>query len=662
MKKLFVIILLSCINYAGATTYFVKKTGGNGSGLDDPNAWSFAKLNATNLTAGDIVLFNKGDIFYGSLNTFSGTSSNLITYGAYGTGDNPKITGLSTLNNWTQYSENIYYATLNLTELNVVILDGSLQAMGRYPKAEYLTYGSHYGNTSITGTTTLPFNPVGAEVVIRKIRQITDRHIVTSYSGKTMGLSTAGAFGTNFGNNTNIQPTDGNGYFIQSSLGTLTQLGNWYYDTTNKRLYMHFGTGTPSSHLVKASTNMYNIRMDNKSYITFQNIDFEGANSSAVNSNNINHISFNGCNFSNQKNGITTGNGTTYLTIQNGSMSNFTNSGIIIQQLVTNIVIDNITFNNIGIIPGSGGSGDAQQLGIWIQGDNTTVRNCTLTNIGYHGIVQIGNNTLAEKNFIDTYGITKDDCGGVYDVWAGPGSTPYANKIIRNNIILNSYAITQGINDYGSGHGEGSGIYLDNSSNVHVTGNTIAHGSWGGILCVDIKSGNWITNNLIFNCASQFYIYESGTNLRGVLVTDNTFIAKNPDQNTLYFHTYINDNPAFFGTLNNNIYARPIDDNNTMTINREYTGGGGTTTLSLAAWKSTYNQDANSAKSAITTTSTNNLRFDYNYSSLSSSITSIGCWKDVKDGTDHEKITIPPFSGKVSVSSNILDKPVIVEN
>jgi hypothetical protein len=178
MKRLTFLLLL-CLQQANATTFYVKATGGNGSGLSDDTAWSYAKLNGANLTPGDVVLFKRGDVFYGELTVRNGNSGSPVSYGAYGEGANPAVSGLSTLTQWSQFSDHIYYTTLDVPELNVVSFDGKLQGMGRYPKTGYLTYTGHSKTNSISGSSigTIPFNPVGAEVVIRKIRQITDRHI-----------------------------------------------------------------------------------------------------------------------------------------------------------------------------------------------------------------------------------------------------------------------------------------------------------------------------------------------------------------------------------------------------------------------------------------------------------------------------------------------------
>ncbi|SFF07552.1 right-handed parallel beta-helix repeat-containing protein [Spirosoma endophyticum] len=646
--KLILILILLCLQQVKAATYYVKVAGGNGNGLSDETAWSYSKLNSTNLDPGSIVLFKRGDIFYGKLLTVSGVEGNIITYGAYGSGADPIISGFSIISTWTFFSSNIYYTTVNVPELNVVTLDSKLQGMGRYPKTGYLSYVRHSGNSSITGSTTLPFNPMGAEVVIRKIRQITDRHIITSYRDKTIGLSSEGTYGNVYLNNTAYEPHDGNGYFIQASINTLTNLGDWYYDKSSNRLYMYFGTDTPSSHLIKVSTIAVLSQMDNKNYITFQGIDFEGANREIININNNNNILFANCNFRKSYGCVFADNGMSNLVIQGGSMTDIINNGLFVPQSGDQITVDRVTMNNIGIIPGAGGSGDAMQLGVWIQGNNLTVKNCTLNNIGYHGIVLYGNNTLAEKNLIDTYGLVKDDCGGIYEFQFS--NVKHTNKIIRNNIILNGIGVAAGAPPYEQ-YGQAAAIYLDaNVNNVKVYDNILAHGPWGGILLIGVGDNNELRNNLAYDFSKSLLIYNfEDLLIRNITVTNNTFIARTSVQSTLYLQMYIKDNPLYYGTFDNNIYAHPIISDNAISINREYPGGEGFTKISLGTWKSVYSQDVNSPETLVTTDQESNLRFDYNYTSNPIDISLNSTYSDVTNNIYTSSIKLSAYGGSVLI-------------
>ncbi len=106
------------IGPVSAATYYVDAANGNdgNTGLSEINAWkSVNKVNYFPLKAGDTVLFKRGQSWNEMLiPTVSGTSSARITFGAYGTGDNPVIggkkphSGWTTSSSWTQYSSNVW--------------------------------------------------------------------------------------------------------------------------------------------------------------------------------------------------------------------------------------------------------------------------------------------------------------------------------------------------------------------------------------------------------------------------------------------------------------------------------------------------------------------------------------------------------------------------
>lgn len=659
MKTTALICFLLIITNSKAATYFISTNFGDDSRSSEEaqnlvTPWkTINKLNSYyNLQPGDSVLFNRGETFFGTLLTnTSGRSENFITYGAYGEGPNPKITSLSVLESWTLYNGNIYYCSVDIATPNIVCLDGTIQPMGRYPRSGYLPYTSHTGNSSITGESVanLPFDAMGAEVVIRKIRQVTDRHIITFHSGNTLGLSSAGEYGTNYANNTSYTPNDGNGYFIQSSIHTLSQKGDWYYDNAAKRLYMYFGTEQPSDHTINVSTSPHKVQIFRKNYIVIRDIDFEGSNSSAVEMLDTDHIIFSNCNFYKNRDGIVSPyNSTSNLIIQNCKMEDQINNGVLIQGSVDHVIIDNCVFNNIGTIAGSGGSGDGMQLGIWIAGNNTSVSNCILTKIGYHGICLYGNNTLIEKNLINNYGLVKDDCGGIYEFQFS--GIQHTNKIIRYNTILNGVGVGEGVPWY-EVYGKAAGIYLDaNVTNVQVYNNVIAHGNWSGIVLIDVGPNNYIERNVVYDFLQQLHLFESpGMLIRNNSILENHFVARTINQKTLYVQLYHDDDPSLFGVIDKNIYARPISDSETITLSKEYAGGG-ISILSLASWKTTYKQDYNSKTSYKTVEDTEMIRFEYNFSNVSKPIALHQEYIDLVGKNYNFFMTLPPFSSILLMS------------
>ena len=98
-------LLLACLVVAAlparATTYFVAAAGSDAnSGTSTGTPWqTIAKVNGATFLPGDSILFNRGDIWYGTALTVpsAGSSGSPITFGAYGSGANPILKGATNL-------------------------------------------------------------------------------------------------------------------------------------------------------------------------------------------------------------------------------------------------------------------------------------------------------------------------------------------------------------------------------------------------------------------------------------------------------------------------------------------------------------------------------------------------------------------------------------
>jgi hypothetical protein len=94
---LLVLIVVMCTYSLSAKTYYVSNSGNDSNpGTSDSLAWkTLAKVNSFTPKPGDQILFKRGDTWTGTLTVkASGTSVAPITYGAWGEGAKPVITGL----------------------------------------------------------------------------------------------------------------------------------------------------------------------------------------------------------------------------------------------------------------------------------------------------------------------------------------------------------------------------------------------------------------------------------------------------------------------------------------------------------------------------------------------------------------------------------------
>ena len=592
-----------------ATTYYVSSTGNDANnGTSENSAWqSLIKVNSFTPLPGDRILFKRGDKWTGTINVnASGIAGRPITFGAYGKGANPIITGFKELSSWIDDGGGIYYTTLNVPRLNIVTLDHNVVWMGRYPDSGYLNYESHNAKTSITDNQ-LTGTPdwTGAEIGIRKYRWIIDRHIVTSQAGGTLTYSSD----QSYGNATMYEPMDKNGYFFQNDLKCIDDLGDWCYNVSEKRIYMNFGGNLPDDYVIKAGNADRNLTVNSQSYNSFENIDFEGANLNGIYLVSCNHINITNCNIINQGGNGIYGISSDYISITGGSIIHSLNNAVFFEDKVNNATIDGITLTNAGKVLGAGRSGDGNENGIAVNGDNLIVKNCNISNIGYNGITFDGDDALIENNLIDTFCTIKDDGGGIY-TYLGLRAT------IQNNIVLNAAGSYDGAGwSYWEPYGKAAGIYLDNGVTAHnaiVTGNSISTGGWIGIF-INNNGGNTITDNTVSDYLYQLFItnYDLG-NIRNLTVRGNKLIAKSANQLAFFNDSYINESPLLYGTIDSNYFARPIDDN--LTINSTIDG----TTIknkTLLSWQSYSGQDGNSKKSPIAITNVNDLQFAYNETS-----------------------------------------------
>ena len=114
MKLLLAVFFFLITALSSATTYYVDATFGNDDniGTTPETAWkTIDKVNTAMLNAGDSVLFRRGEVFRGNIVPVSGSDPYYITYGAYGTGEKPKLFGSynrNATNYWIDEGENIW--------------------------------------------------------------------------------------------------------------------------------------------------------------------------------------------------------------------------------------------------------------------------------------------------------------------------------------------------------------------------------------------------------------------------------------------------------------------------------------------------------------------------------------------------------------------------
>ena len=628
-----------------ATNYYVSSTTGNdvNSGLTTSLPWkTLTKVNATNFVAGDQIMFQRGDTFYGSLTVKnSGTAGSPIVYGAYGTGANPIISGFSQITAWTNLGSNIWESTnavSTLSYLNIVSINGVNTPMGRTPNlGRYYFLQSHTANTSITSSnlTGTP-NWIGAEICQRKENWIWQTETITSQTGSTITYTDEG----------NYSPRDGNGFFIQADARTLDVQNEWYYNPSTKKIRI-YSSSQPVNVYVPTVERV--IDSYSKSYVTIENLTVMGGNSYNIKFQTGTNIVVQNCNIlKGGQFGVHMYDLDNYVINANTvKQSNFTaistwSSLSSDYETITNNVIDS-TFMIVGVGLAAGSAGIITDV------DHSLVQYNTINHSGYNGIMVRGQHAQVSNNFIQNSLNWCSDGGGIYT------TTDNTALIIDGNIVLNSIGyVTAGTNYNGA-----RGIYLDsNSSNITVSNNTIAH-CWDGIYLNSGSDHNTIAGNTVFDCTrAQLYFnnsYQSSGSVNNNVVTNNQLIANKintgiqwyDDQMALSFYSNYDDILGMISSASGNIYARPIDDTNSIRANQPSTSGGIDSYKTLIQWQTFSGQDANSKKSPQSITSENDFQFEYNNTKTVKTVTLSRQMIDMKGTKYAGSITLQPFTSVV---------------
>jgi parallel beta-helix repeat protein len=603
MKNIFTLLFLFSLSTAKAANYYFSAVSGNDahSSAQARNAstpWkTIGKLNSffSLLKPGDSVLLERGETFYGSIVIRkSGTAALPIVIGAYGTGSKPIITSLVTLTGWVSKGNGIwesYNSALGKT-VNTVLINDEVQQIGRYPNSDaankgYLNFESHFRENSITDNDlTSSTNWKGAEVVIRARRWILDRNKIQSYKG---GKITYGA-------TSKYRPKNNYGYFIENDIRTLDQFGEWYYNSSGKKLNIYFGSAAPSSYTVQTTTFDNLISSADNYNIVLDNLNIKGANENAIDIRRGSNMNIKNCDIAFSGGSGVTAYGIKYINIENCTISNSNNNGIDLGYSGNNAIIRNNKITNTSVFAGMGGSGDGKSFGIHSHGSNSIIEYNEIRNTGYVGITFGGDFTTVKNNLIDGYCTIKDDGSGIY-AFTGSANTNFKGRKVIGNIVMNGVGAPEGVDENTP---LVEGIYMDdNAAGVEISGNTIANIPGKGIFLHNARNMA-ITNNTVFNNKVQLSIVHDtkGEAVRNCIITKNNFFSKFSSQGVANFKS-IGDDNNLIGRFDSNYYARPIDDR--IIIKNSYVDKSGVSVsenLDLEGFKKKYNKDAASKRTA----------------------------------------------------------------
>lgn len=603
MKILITSYLFFAAGVCNASNYYLSASMGNDSrtviqAQNPATPWkTIEKLNAYSkfLLPGDSIFFKKGEIFYGALQiNNSGTTSKPIVFTAYGIGSKPIITSFIRVTGFTNKGNGIWQSDpvkeVN-GKVNMLLINGVNIAMGRYPNADapnggFLTYTGHTLNKSITDNNLIGGpNWTGAQLILKKERWSFDRSTITAQSNNTIWY--------NF--ETDYEPHNGFGYFIENDIRTLDQKNEWYFNPFTKTVSIFNGNLAPSGTIqIATMATLATVKFANN--IIFDGLAFEGSNGNLMEFGNQQNAAIKNCRL--QYAGIDAIYGYSLINfrVQNSLIKYANNNGIYLEYNCKNTNINNDTVKNIGLYIGMGDAIHFNSFaGISVSGrgnnaaPNTIIEANVLDSIGYNGISFIGDNALVKNNFVTNFCMTKDDGGGIYCNRGGTDKYNYSGQRIIGNIILDGRSALNGIAN--KTYLQTWGIYIDdNTQGVDILNNTVANMPGSGIFLHNAHEIS-IKNNTLYNNAEQLrFSYDGVAPIRNVTVRKNIFYANAATQITFSFSS-IADDMKQFGSSDSNIFSRPQDTvMGYIKTNKTF--------KTLAEWQAFSNQDAHSTFSA----------------------------------------------------------------
>lgn len=307
--------------------------------------------------------------------------------------------------------------------------------------------------------------------------------------------------------NTSDSFKKGWGYFIQRHFSALDKEGEWFYDALKGVLYF---SPVKEKCTVYISSNKeenssgFDIRY--KKNITIEDLTFVNYKH-GVFLEGTQDITIKNCDFRNCTYGVV--NKKTYLertSVENCTFINMHSYGI--RLISNNSIVNKNYIDSIGLSMNSESKGYDNLDGIESYGQKNIISNNTIKNVGYCAI-RIYNcaGTKVVKNYIENTNLRVSDGGAIYSYHSAEG-----NKLIRGNIVKNAVGTVDGTD--GDKH-HACGIYLDEMSLHFRIDSNYVSGAGDGIYIQNSRSDTVMFNHTERNRKSELHINHAGSILNG---------------------------------------------------------------------------------------------------------------------------------------------------
>ena len=583
--KTILTIIVSIIFFGLATqaqNYYVSSSAtisGSGSMVSPWN--SFVPLNTLLATSApiDTIFLKRGDVFRDQI-TVALASNFVIT--AYGTGNNPIISGADSVISWTTIST---YWQANFSQpITNFFVNNQEQIIARYPdeSSPYLTVDA--------GTTNSTLNDAGLSIISSTTLNQSQVCVHTAqWCWEKSPIASSTSNSITYLNPTLRVPTANYGYFVYDHISYLTTGKEWKYDASSQKIYYQPVTGDPNTFLCEASVRGYGILLNaGVANINISNITFEKQSESGVgilNSTNQNIIIDN-CNFARQyKYGVEVHG--KYAKISNSYFREIDGLAVYLNASGTGAEVHHNIFRNNG---GFRNSGIGLEINLTsIKGayvDSCHIHHNDIDSAGYCGISMDGKRNLIERNIIKNAMLLNNDGAALKSFGV---ASQY--NIFRNNFVSKSDGNTA---NTPSGSFITPAIYFDfSTNNCTIQDNTIYDRSKKGIFLNSGTNNNTVIGNVVYG--GNYLLDFNGspvipTPMNGMTVKKNILFAKDA---TAYILRMVDNTSGYnHGVIDSNYYFQPYNSNN-------YTFIPPSTNWNFSTWKSNTGYDINSKSSFV---------------------------------------------------------------
>jgi len=583
-KLLYLLCLMGLIlplTVQSATYYFSSSSGNDANeGTSETSPWqTLAKFNDIIFEDDSTFLFKRGDVFRGIISLKRKPQN--LTFGAYGSGDNPVIAGSVQITGWTPtkhaaLGRDVYEADVsafiqkdekgNENTIEQLFVNGKLMTIARYPNVDspadknWLQVGAGAGTDAFTDPELAAYGKAdgywkGATLRIRNYSWTYTVREIKNYLRKN-GKLTVSDLGDQL-------PEWG--YFLDGKLEELDHPGEWYYDAKAKKVYFYPPTGIdPNTLLIEGSTYQVGLSLSNEKHHTVtENFTFRHFTQTGVKISASSHVTLRNCHFDHNVTGLTIWDSPDVL-IQNNTFDHQFKVAILLLASkgfdVKDSVIEKNQITNTAMYPAYGVRYDGiyNGMGIIAFGKAYTMRQNTLENTGHVGIyLKDAGHHLVENNVIRKSLLLLNDGGAI--------AISSDGNIIRGNILLESVGNVDesdgcgNLNKTPCSHNRayGMGIGADNTfKNNVIEGNTVANNQHQGIR-LNSFINTTVSNNVVYNNKEQIVIedlYGSKKSYNNV-VENNIIYSLHPDQ-----YGVKQSNNTRHGTFKNNVYCNPSSE------------------------------------------------------------------------------------------------------